>query len=88
MSTSHDNTVLNEVLDPVAHCFTPDVARRIVALKADPKLQGRIDELASKAKEGELTDHERERYDAYVEAIDLISILQAKARKILASTAS
>lgn len=88
MSTSHDNTVLDEVLDPVAHCFTPDVARRIVAWQADPKLQLRLDELAAKANEGELTDQEREQYDAYVEAIDLISILQAKARKILATTAS
>ena len=64
-------------------CFTPDVARQIAALRADPGLQARLDDLANKANEGELTQHDREQYEAYVEAIDLISILQAKARKIL-----
>ena len=83
MARPHENTILDEVLEPVARCFTPDVARQIAALRADPGLQARLDELASKANEGELTPHDREQYEAYVEAIDLISILQEKARKIL-----
>ena len=87
MSSSFENTVLDEVLEPVARCFTPDVARQIVALRAAPTLQARLDELARKANEGELSEEEREQYEAYVEAIDLISILQAKARKMLANDA-
>ena len=87
MSTSCENTVLDEVLEPVVRCFTPDVARQVVALRAGPTLQARLDEFASKANEGALTEQEREEYEAYVEAIDLISILQAKARKILANDA-
>ncbi len=86
MSTAYEDTVLDEVLEPVARCFTPDVARQIVALRAAPTLQSRLDELASKANEGELTEQEREQYEAYIEAIDLIGILQAKARKILATS--
>lgn len=82
MSTNPQDTVLDEVLEPVARCFTPDVARQVAALRADPKLQARLDALARKANEGELTDDERDQYEAYVEAIDLISILQAKARKV------
>ncbi len=85
MSHYPDNTVLDELLDPVAQCFTPDVARQIVALRATPTLQARLDELAGKANEGNLSQDERERYEAYVEAIDLISILQAKALKMLAN---
>jgi len=87
MSTAYENTVLDEVLEPVARCFTPDVARQIVALRTAPTLQSRLDELAGKANEGELTEEEREQYEAYVEAIDLIGILQVKARKILATNA-
>lgn len=83
---SQSNTVLDDVLDPVARCFTPDVARQVAALRADPKLQARLDALAKKANEDELTEEEREEYDAYVEAIDLVSILQAKARQILSDT--
>ena len=85
MTTTHEDTVLEEVLEPVARCFTPDVARQIASLRADPALQARLDDLASKANEGELSEGEREQYEAYVEAIDLIAILQAKARKILAN---
>jgi hypothetical protein len=86
MSTSYEDTILDEVLEPVVRCFTPDVARQIAALRAAPALQARLDKLARKANEGELTLQEREQYEAYVEAIDLISILQAKARKVLATT--
>jgi hypothetical protein len=86
--TAYDNTVLDEVLEPVVRCFTPDVARQVASLRADSTLQARLDELAHKANEGELTDEERQQYEAYVEAIDLIAILQAKARKILALSAA
>jgi hypothetical protein len=84
MSTSYENAALDEVLEPVVRCFTPDVARQIAELRAAPAVQTRLDELASKANEGDLNEQEREQYEAYVDAIDVISILQAKARKILA----
>ena len=71
------------MLEPVARCFTPEVARQVAALRADLKLQARLDALARKANEEELTEEEREEYQAYVEAIDLVSILQAKARAIV-----
>jgi hypothetical protein len=87
MAETTDNTVLDEVLDPVARCFTPDVARQIADLRAGPRLQARLDELAAKANEGALSEQERRQYEEYVEAIDLIAILQAKARNILAEHA-
>lgn len=76
-------THFDRLLEPLADCFTPDVARRIAGLRADPETQARIDELAEKANEGTLSDEEQEDYLGYVEAIDLISILQAKARAVL-----
>ena len=88
MPTSHQDTVFDQVLDPVTRCFTPDVARQVAALRADPELQARLNALASKANEGELTEEERDQYEAYVEAIDLVSILQAKARQILRDNAA
>ena len=47
-------------------------------------MQARIDELADRCSEGVLTDNERAEYEAYVDAIDVISILQAQARSVLA----
>jgi hypothetical protein len=78
---------LDRLLDSVTECFTPEVAKRLVELRADPRMQARIDELAEKANEGQLTSTEREEYTTYVEAIDFISILQAKARRLIAAQA-
>lgn len=83
MSTT---AALDRVFAPVSRCLTPAVARRINALRADPQLAARIQELADKANEGQLSPKERTEYESYVRAIDLISILQAKARRFLAGT--
>jgi hypothetical protein len=77
--------VLDRLLDPLAECLTPEVARRIVALRADALTQARLDELADKSAEGALSPAEREEYAAYVEALDLVGLLQAKARAVLSA---
>lgn len=74
------SSVLDQMLEPV---ITPDVAAKIVALRADEQTQARIDELASKCNEGLLTEDERAEYEAYVSAINFVSVLQAKARRVL-----
>ena len=78
------NAALDRVFEPVRRCLTPSVARKIVALRADSDLNARIQELADKANEGQLTSSERAEYESYVRGIDLISILQSKARRLLA----
>jgi hypothetical protein len=76
-------TPLDRLLDPVARCFTVDVARRLAEIRPDPLIQARIDELAAKASDGTLSAAEQTEYYGYVEAIDIVSILQAKARKVI-----
>lgn len=75
--------VADRMLRPVTDCFTPDVARRIVDAPIDTGTQARIDELASKANRGTLTQAERAEYAEFVEYIDLIGIIKAKARLVL-----
>ena len=58
-------------------------AEQILALRADAKLQARLEELAEKSTEGALTLDERSEYETYIHAIDFITILQAKARIVL-----
>ncbi|HEY2840921.1 MAG TPA: hypothetical protein VGJ26_17320, partial [Pirellulales bacterium] len=70
-------------LEPLAGCLTPEVAAKVVALRADQTMQDRIDYLAEQSNEGLLTDEEREEYAGYLHAIDVIAILQAKARAML-----
>jgi len=79
-----ESAILDKMLESVARCWTPAVAQQIAALRADPLTQARIDELATKCNEGELTEVEQREYAAYVEALELIGFLQAKARAMLA----
>ena len=69
-------------------CFTPEVAQRIASLQPEESMQKRVDELAAKASEGSLTDAEKAEYGEYIDAADIIGILQAKARHVLASAPS
>lgn len=74
---------LDRLLDPVMACFTPQVAQNIVNLRLAPELTERIEYLASRANEGTLTPEEDEEYKDYIEGGDMISLLQAKARRFL-----
>lgn len=88
MSRAASISALDRILDPVGRCLTPDVARALTELRADPETQARIEELAERCSEGGLTATEREEYETYVSAIDFLGALQAKARRILASGAA
>jgi hypothetical protein len=76
--------VLDRLLDPLARSLTLDDARALLELRADPDVQAHLDELADKCNEGTLTPEERAEYQSYVQAINLITLLQARARLLLA----
>ena len=71
---------LDRLLEPFVGILSPDVAAKIAALRADDAMQARIDYLADNANEGLLTAEERNEYQGYLHAIDVIAVLQAKAR--------
>ena len=68
MSRAIDHTTagLAKILDPVAQCFTPEVAKRVAELGADPAVQARIEKLAEKCNKGTITPEEMVEYDAYI----------------------
>jgi hypothetical protein len=74
---------LDRLLEPLAGCLSPDVAAKVADLRADEVMQSRIDYLADRANGGLLTAEEREEYAAYLHAIEVIAVLQAKARSQL-----
>lgn len=80
MSTS---TILDQMLEPVTAVMSREFAETLVKLRADTILLNRIEELRTKANNGTMTTEEDTEYKDFVEAVDLISILQAKARKVL-----
>lgn len=75
--------VLDRILDPVIECFTPEVAVRLVSLRADAETQARLDELADKANEGLLSQEEQAQYDRFRDAFHFVTVLQVKARALL-----
>ena len=83
MSTT--TNYLDRFLEPMTEAFTPEMARKLAGLRAEPDLQARVDELADKANHGTLSAEEDSEYKSYVEAADIIGIIQAKARRFLAN---
>ena len=74
---------LDRLLEPFAVCLTPEVAAKVADMRADEAMQSRIDYLADRANEGLLSPIEADEYDGYLHAIDVIAVLQAKARSQL-----
>lgn len=66
--------------DAVFSLFSGDQLHRLADLPGDPQLARRLTELAEKANEGELTAEERGEYEGYIEANNLLAVIQAEAR--------
>lgn len=79
---------LDRLLDPVGRALTPEAARQLLAIRADAETQALMEYLAERANEGLLTPEEREDYEALLSVANLIGILQAKARMVLAGSAA
>jgi hypothetical protein len=85
MKRMKSDLVLDRLISPLGDCLTPESARRILALKADPQLQAYIDDLAIRHSEGQLTPEELAEYGKYVSFSTFVAILKSKARQLLAA---
>ena len=77
-------SVLDDILEPVTNAFSRDFAQALVNIRAGEDTQARMAILAGKCNEGLLTPAEQAEYESYVQAVDMVSVLQAKARGWLA----
>lgn len=87
MKTIRTAPVLDRLVGSLGECLTPESARRLLALKADPTLQARVDYLAGRCNEGLLTRDEEAEYRECVTYGTFIAILKSKARQLLAASA-
>lgn len=76
-------TLAEAYLGPLAACFTPDVAQRILELRPDGSAEARLEELREKANEGTLSEQERAEYEEFVDTLDFVAVLKAQARRSL-----
>jgi hypothetical protein len=86
MKTANTAPVLDRLIGPLSECLTSESARRLLALKADAKLQAHVEYLARRCQEGLLTPEQRDEYGSYVAFGTFVAILKSKARQLLATS--
>ncbi len=75
-------SALDQLLNPNAGWLTPGGAQRLIDWKLSDEIRERIEELGRKANSGVLTAEEDAEYRAYLDDAELISLMQAKARRL------
>lgn len=83
MRRSKPDPILDRQFTALAECFTPEAARRLLAVKADAQTQSRIDKLAERHTAGTLTAAEEADYQTCVRFASFIAILKSKVRQLL-----
>ncbi len=74
--------ILEQFFHLIGDCLTPEVAQRLIALRAPVDVQQRTEEFTAKSTDGSLTRDEAEEYQALVSAGSFIALLQAEARQV------
>jgi hypothetical protein len=82
MKTAKNGAVLDALISRLGECLTPESARRLLALKADPTMQAHVDYLASRHTQGTLTPDEEAEYGQYVIYSTFVAILKSKAHQL------
>lgn len=85
MATVSESSAFDRGVTPIMQIVLPGHAKSIVAYQPEPSLAARIEELAEKSTEGELSDEEREEYAGYVRANKFVSILKRQAQRVASS---
>jgi hypothetical protein len=81
MSTLHEShQAFHRGTAPIFALLTPEQMEKLAQLQCDSSTVDRLSELAAKSNEGLLSNSELAEYEAYIEANNLLSILQAEAR--------
>jgi hypothetical protein len=76
--------ILARAMNPANWPLTPDVAQAILRLKLADEDKARINELAARARAGELTADEEIEAEEYRQAGCLVELLKSEARQFLA----
>lgn len=85
MTATPETEAFDRGVRPVLQLVLPEKAEAIVNFRADRRLQARIEELAEKSTEGQLTEAEKAEYAGYVRANKFVAILQHQARQLAGS---
>ena len=76
-----------QLMDSLGQCLTPEVAAKVASLRVSPEFQNRLDDLAERCTEGQLSAEEQSEYEIYVSSLNFIGILQAISRSMITQEA-
>lgn len=85
-TTTAATTAFDRSVRPLLQLVLLDRADAVLNFLPDPTLQARIEELATKSTEGELTVPGRAEYEGYVRANKFIAILRRQAKRIASAS--
>ncbi len=85
MDASSEIAAFDRGVRPLMQIVLPETAEAVISFDPDPELQERIDELAERSTEGQLTEAERSEYSGYVRANKFVAILQQYAQSLIES---
>lgn len=85
MTTTAETAAFDRGVRPLLQLVLHEKAEAVLKLRPDPALRTRIEELAAKSTEGQLTPTERAEYGGYVRANKFVGILRRQARQLTAS---
>jgi hypothetical protein len=81
--TNTEAAILARILQSENKELTPEAARYLLSIKLPPDDEERVNVLSAKAREGSLTEAEAQELDSYLHIGSLLSVLQARARRLL-----
>jgi hypothetical protein len=80
MSSPSSPGLLEALAESVAACLDAASLRAIANMELDPKTRNRLDELAEKANEGQLSADERVEYQSFIGVSEFLGLAQLRAR--------
>jgi hypothetical protein len=83
MTPTFDSNAFDRATAPVLRMLPVEQARKLAGYQPETSIQVRVEELAEKSNEGELTEAEKAEYLGYVQANKFVAILQAQVRRRL-----
>ena len=86
MTMASGTTAFDRGVSPLLQLVLLDKAQDVLSFRPDPAIRDRIEELATKSTEGELSAEERTEYEGYVRANSFVAVLRRQARRILSDS--
>lgn len=85
---SPETEILSRVVGPENPTFTPEVARSILELRFSDADTARMNELAARARQGDLSEEEQSQLHGYLLVGAMVDLMHSKARLSLKSSAT